>query len=391
MKSVLLVFDQSAFLMVAGLPALTRALCAGRKSGVNDWLVLATENTKDCKRLIVDEPRLRGLRAIVVQKDQLSQKALTEWLGEEAAIVLPCSVIFDHRFLRQIVDCRESASSAVVSRNSESVVGVTGDAVALWSLLQEEGLWRKDSSLPVIPLSEGLWAPLHLGQQEVERRLFASLGRDTDGFLARALDRKVSRAITRRLAHTSVTPNQITLFSFALGLFSAWLLMQPQYWSRVSGAALLLVSTTMDGCDGELARLKFLESDFGAKFDLIADNIVHLLLFPGLAVSLYRETQSPLYTTLAFVTLLGVLCSMAVAYVAIFRSSSGLAGKAEKRTPLMEFYERITGRDFAYVLLLLAIADRLSWFLWAAAIGTYVFAGGLLLVYGFRERIPAQQ
>jgi phosphatidylglycerophosphate synthase len=259
----------------------------------------------------------------------------------------------------------------------------------VWPFLQweEEGLVV--DPLPVVTLSEGLWAPLQLGQQEVERRLFASLGRDTDGFLARMLDRKVSRVITRRLVNTDLTPNQITSAAFALGLLSAWLLMQPSYWSRVSGAMLLLVSTTIDGCDGELARLKFLESDFGAKFDLLADNLVHLLLFPGIAVSLYRETQDPLYVTLALVTLCGALCAMTVAYVAIFRAPAKPTGQNGLRTPLMDFYERITGRDFAYLLLLLAFFDRLSWFLWATAVGTYVFAGGLLWAF-LRHRQTAK-
>src|SRR4030095_12146674 len=103
-------------------------------------------------------------------------------------------------------------------------------------------------------------------------------------------------------------------------VLSVWLLATPDYWKRVTGAVFLLASIIIDGCDGELARLKYLESAFGAKFDLIADNIVHLLLFPGIAWGLYRETHLSLYATLAGVALFGVLCSIAVAYLAIFRS-----------------------------------------------------------------------
>jgi phosphatidylglycerophosphate synthase len=394
MKGILLVQDETAFTLVAGLPVLTRALCAGRKGGITDWLVLTTPPAARVRQLVSAEPRVQQLQCTVAWAPSFSRDALYSWLGEDEAVVIPCTAVFDHRWFRQVKDSARPAQPLLsfVTADGQDTGVVRGTAETLWARLQQEHTPLQTlqpvslTSCVRLPCADGLWVPLSAGQAEVERRLFASLGRDTDGFLARLLDRKVSRALTRRLARTAITPNQITLFSFTVGLLSAWLLAQPNYWARVSGAVLLLVSTTIDGCDGELARLKYLESDFGAKFDLIADNIVHLLLFPGIALGLYYETSQPLYLSLGVVTLVGVLCSMGVAYVAIFRSPAGLAGTGGERTPLVEFYERLTGRDFAYVLLFLALFNRLSWFLWAAAVGTYVFAGGLAVVYILQRR-----
>jgi hypothetical protein len=39
--------------------------------------------------------------------------------------------------------------------------------------------------------------------------------------------------------------------------------------------------------------------------------------------------------------------------------------------------ERATGRDFAYLLVILAIFNRLYYFIWGAAFGTFVFAASL--------------
>jgi hypothetical protein len=39
--------------------------------------------------------------------------------------------------------------------------------------------------------------------------------------------------------------------------------------------------------------------------------------------------------------------------------------------------DRMTGRDFAYLVLFLALINRLHYFIIGAAIGTYLFAGGL--------------
>jgi phosphatidylglycerophosphate synthase len=397
MKGILLVQDETAFTVVAGLPVLTRALCAGRKGGITDWVVLVADGERQVRRLVSEEPRLRQVRCTVARTRDFSQAALNGWLGEEEAVVIPCVAVFDHRLIRQVVASPGSAQTLLsfTTKDGQGTGLLRGPVPVLWRVLQREqqaidpsqAASRKPQA--AISLEDGLWVPLSAGHAEVERRLLASLGRETDGFLSRVLDRKVSRVLTRYLAGTTITPNQVTLFSFVLGLLSAWLLAVPDYWTRVGGAALLLVSTTIDGCDGELARLKYLESDFGAKFDLIADNIVHLLLFPGIAVGLYRETHNALYVSLAVVTLVGVLCSMAVAYVAIFRSPTGLASTSGERTPIAEFYERLTGRDFAYVLLVLTLFDRLHWFLWAAAIGTYVFAGGLAVVYAAQQRKAA--
>jgi O-antigen/teichoic acid export membrane protein len=40
--------------------------------------------------------------------------------------------------------------------------------------------------------------------------------------------------------------------------------------------------------------------------------------------------------------------------------------------------DRISGRDFAYLLVILAVINQLGFFAWGAAFGTYVFAFVLL-------------
>ena len=93
-----------------------------------------------------------------------------------------------------------------------------------------------------------------------ERRLLQSVVKDTDGFMARHVDRKISLAISRRLAPTAITPTQVTLISIAIGLCGAPFFLSSLWYWQTAGALLFLLHSIVDGCDGELARLKFQES-----------------------------------------------------------------------------------------------------------------------------------
>jgi hypothetical protein len=129
------------------------------------------------------------------------------------------------------------------------------------------------TTVRALDVSQRLWLqitePLDTSVATAEAQLLRSLGREGDSMLVRMLDRRLSRALTKRLMRTSVTPNQITLSSAALGIMGAFFLAQPSQVWHVLGSLLFLCSTVMDGCDGEIARLTFQESAFGAKLDLI--------------------------------------------------------------------------------------------------------------------------
>jgi len=117
------------------------------------------------------------------------------------------------------------------------------------------------------------------GRIQLENRLLTGLVKDTEGVMAKLVNRRVSLAVARRLMNRKVTPNQMTLVSMAIGLLGAMFFLLPGQSTQVAGASLFLLHSILDGCDGELARLKFLESRTGGMLDYWTDNIVHVAVF----------------------------------------------------------------------------------------------------------------
>jgi phosphatidylglycerophosphate synthase len=204
----------------------------------------------------------------------------------------------------------------------------------------------------------------------------------TDGFLARHFDRNLSRPLSVLLVRLGVHPNVVTAVATLVGLLGAGLLASMSRGWRVLGASTLVVSTILDGCDGEVARLSLRCSDLGRRLDLIGDNVVNAAVFIGMGVALARGADGGVPSALLGVTALG----FSVATLTGFLFSNWLARTA--RTMSRNVYEQLAGRDFAYVVLALAIAGRLHWFLWMAAIGCYVFSG-LVLAYWARTTYAA--
>jgi phosphatidylglycerophosphate synthase len=76
----------------------------------------------------------------------------------------------------------------------------------------------------------------------------------------------------------------------ALGLYAAWLFSTGQYLAGVVGAFLSLAASVLDGCDGEIARLKYQESALGCWIETVGDYSYYIAIFIGLTIGAVRRT-----------------------------------------------------------------------------------------------------
>jgi hypothetical protein len=99
------------------------------------------------------------------------------------------------------------------------------------------------------------------------------------------LYRPLAYIFVRAIYRTSITPNQITLFSIAIGLGAAGCFaFGPS--TAAAGAALYALSIVFDCADGQLARLKKNGTRMGRVLDGLVDYITGIGAYLGIALGL---------------------------------------------------------------------------------------------------------
>ena len=303
-------------------------------------------------------------------------------------------------------------SDLIPSGSTTTQLPVAGDLVVLPSrLLGVSGVLKSPEANPIrLALEqaaiEGIIQPVSSlptqfrdvrgpnGPQLAERSLFQSLHNlkgGWDGWFDRYVNRKLSGGLTRLFLKMGVSPNTITLISMLIGLAAAGCIATGLYEWGVMGALLFQLSVIMDCCDGEVARLTFSESRFGKEFDILADNVVHIAIFVGIASGAYLHgpwagTNLPLI--LGMITVVANGCSFWLVNRALHLRSlpQGWRQLTKTEQSKIEFIlGNIANRDFSVIVLLAACFDVLGWFLWVVAIGIWVFV--VTMGWGLRRVI----
>jgi len=146
---------------------------------------------------------------------------------------------------------------------------------------------------------------------DAERKLDTWLIKPTDGLFAR-MNRRISIPISRQIVNFPITANMVTLFvlgvSFASGLFFA----RGGYWSALAGSALSVAASILDGCDGEVARLKLQSTKFGCWLETVCDYLYYLFVFGGMAMGLTRTYGDKNYLAWGGLVFFGAITSFLV-------------------------------------------------------------------------------
>jgi len=78
-----------------------------------------------------------------------------------------------------------------------------------------------------------------------------------------------------------------------------------QFWCLALGGIIAQFASIIDGSDGEVARLKYLSSDYGGWFDEVLDRYADAFLLFGLTWYVYSQDLSSLALGVGFLAIIG--------------------------------------------------------------------------------------
>ena len=174
------------------------------------------------------------------------------------------------------------------------------------------------------------------------------MSKPQDGFVSRFLNRPISRRITHFLLKFPIDPNAWTISIFVLPLIACVFLVRGDYISIVIGAAIFQAFSILDGCDGEIARAKNLESKFGERLDYFSDFVASVLYVLALGLGLHRSSE-------------GIVCAVLITANEVLLR----AGKSQTAVAASTFHESFYARHRGMIghSGLLNLGERFVWWI----------------------------
>jgi len=367
-----------------GVPLIERVILTAKKSGLNDFYIVTGYHNAQIRAHLEIFGEKRGINITFIQNDEwekgngLSALKVKDYVDENF-ILLMCDHIYSESILKKlknekitdrevilVVDYNIDNNSQVDSvdatkvlvDNNREIMNIgkkiphynafdTGIFLCSPSIFKalERSILKGDTSLSggiqmmskngmvrTIDIGNAYWVDIDNERmfKEAEKMLWTSIRKQSDGLIMRFVNRPISTRITRYLYKSSITPNQISLISLLFAIFGACFFLFGGYINLVLGAFLAQTSSVIDGIDGEIARLKFQETKFGAWFDAVLDRYSDAFLLFGLLIYVYLYLPQ---INVIFVLLIGFL-----AIIGTF-TNSYTAVKFED-------FDKLRGKDF---------------------------------------------
>jgi len=387
---------------VGALPMVLRSILGAQKAGASRIIVVVDRT--EVARMQRDLLRTRRLPCGIEWRELGSGETSLPLLGRLAAegqghlVLIAGDRIYHPSLHRRAADwdgqdsaltlgtARELVGICALSR--EAAIDLSRRCPAMASSVEELHAWLTlNHSVETEPVPEDKWQHVLNEQQRLsaEQKLNTWLVKPTDGIFART-NRRISIPISRQIIPYPITPNMVSLFTLAVSLAAGVFFALGGYWNMLLGAVLGWLSSVLDGCDGEVARLKLQESAFGCWLETMCDNLYYLFIFAGLTIGLVRSSGNRTYLVWGGFLVFGAIASFLTTGLQRHQLASGSPEQylkvwhkeADNRSSNPFLYlgrhtEFIIRRCFLpYVFLFFALFHIMNWLLIGATVGANV-------------------
>jgi len=355
---------------ICGIPFIMRNVLNLQRSGPNSLIIYSNENNADLYK------RLRDEKKVSIKLDWISDvdEVIRSTKGCPV-LVLSGGALYTKQEIQSGINFAESnCGNPSKSFENKNMANILDQIVIKNEFLVSSSVGNLDSSIIFLPAMKDAWINRPKDFLDQQEKLLKDSGLDNDSFLDKTVTRFFSRQLTRLFLKTSLSPNIITFFSLAIGLISAWHFFQGNYQNILIGAGLILLSAWVDCTDGEIARLKFLESEFGGKLDIICDNLVHIAVFFAIGLGLYQSTGESIFKLLGAFASFGALASFLLLSSSIINEKEKASEKKSGLKIKNNLTAKLANRDFVYLLSFMAVIGRVDVFILITAVGSNLFA-----------------
>jgi CDP-L-myo-inositol myo-inositolphosphotransferase len=153
----------------------------------------------------------------------------------------------------------------------------------------------------------------------------------------RLIVRPLASVIVRMVYRSSVTPNQLTVISFVIGVAAGLVYLGSRPRAFVIAGILVLVSLVFDCADGMLARAKNMSSRYGAYLDLFFDRIVDFVVLAGISWGFSRYTQDRRILIFGLLTMALYFLQVSLYYLTESYKGQGRLGESAEAKVLVSF------------------------------------------------------
>lgn len=344
-----------------------------------DAIVLAADSSrvKVCGLTLVERARRvavkGGARRVLIV--EAGTPAPTDWAAPDHALLVIDAT--DHVVHTPLVTTARADGTAIVTDAAGDFAGaiyaLPAERAALAAIHTSAGLaalaatWRA-AGVPTIAHGE---LSRHPARTAAERSagvyfLFGLIRKAQDTWLVRTVNRKVSYPFTRLLLPlTWLSPNMISIAVFLFGVVGCVVLTTPTWAAAVTGTSMLLFAGYLDGCDGEIARIRLESSKLGAWIDTLADEATTVISVACVGIHVYRVHPAAwLWWIVVIAPVLSAAAVLSIYYY-LLTSGSGSGNSQDYPTtsPVLNFLRLLIRREAinlgAFLLCLLGLIDVL--------------------------------
>ena len=350
--------DSKPLIPLLGLSLIERVILTARKGGLTDFYVVTGYNGEKVRRFLDRFSQRRDIKithiinddwerengiSVLKAKDTLKENfilLMSDHIIDESIIVkLKNEKIADDEVMlvvdyniktNKLVDIDDVTKVLVkddrileIGKDTKKYnaydTGIFLSSPAIFNAIKENSgngdssltggirIFAKKGKAKALDIKDDFWIDVddEKAFKKAEGKLLANLEKPSDGPISRYLNRPLSIRISKYLVKTNISPNFISFLSFILCCIGAFFFFLGEYTFLLWGAILAQAASIVDGCDGEIARLKFQETEFGAWFDAVLDRYADAFLLFGLTYYVYFLSGNLLYLFVGFLAIIG--------------------------------------------------------------------------------------